>query len=102
VKSASSLEASLLSEIDLKGFPSQHHPSPLDVSQGELGDCYLLCALSALAEHRELRENLLLEALPQHSLYLVRLYVGGKAVLVVRSHYCVDKKTSSFLALGCG
>jgi hypothetical protein len=83
VKSASSLDATLLSKINAKGFPSQHQPSPLDVSQGELGDCYLLSALSALAEHRDLRESLLMEALPDHSLYLVRLYVSGKSVLVV-------------------
>lgn len=83
LKSASETYPTLLSEIDLKGFPSTHKPTPLDVSQGELGDCYLLSAISALAENDELRENLLISARPENSLFLVRFFIGGKPVLVV-------------------
>lgn len=83
LKSAKMTYPALISEINNKGFPVTHKPSPLDVSQGELGDCYLLSAISALAENNELRENLLIEACPENSLFLVRFFIGGKPVLVV-------------------
>jgi hypothetical protein len=86
LKSANAVDPSLPSAITSKGFPLTHSPSPLDVSQGELGDCYLLSALSAIAENQKLREDLFLEGNPKHSLYIVRLYVSGKSVLVVRPH----------------
>lgn len=82
--SASIIDPTLPTKVTSKGFPLAHSPSPLDVSQGELGDCYLLSALSAIAENQKLREDLFLEGNPKYSLYIVRLFVSGKSVLVVR------------------
>lgn len=36
---------------DFQIFPST--PSPDDIAQGSLGDCYFVCSLSALAEFPE-------------------------------------------------
>lgn len=68
--------------MNIQGFPLNYVPKALDAAQGELGDCYLISALSAITEHKEIRDSLLLKANPNNSLYVVKLYCGGKSVLV--------------------
>lgn len=73
----------IVNEVNNKGFSLNQPPTALDVAQGDLGDCYLISALSAITEHQELRDSLLLKANPKSNLYIAKLYCSGKSVFVV-------------------
>lgn len=53
--------------------------NPADIHQGALGDCYLLSALSIMAQHPDLLDSVLMtkEANPE-GVYKVQLYVDGQ------------------------
>ena len=61
-----------------------------DVIQGDLGDCYFLCALSAFAE-RSLRIKKLFEfhenSLTNTSAYIVNAYIDGKPFKILLDNY---------------
>lgn len=51
---------------------------PKDIIQGKLGNCYLLSALAALAEHQEYITNLFYEQTAnRHGIYKVQLKIEG-------------------------
>lgn len=55
--------------------------SPNDIKQGLLGDCYLLSALSALAEWPQRIRSLFVTQEPNEAgVYIVRIYLNGSLV----------------------
>lgn len=67
-------------DVDWRLF--RDRPRALDVQQGELGDCWFLSSLGALAEYEDGRHVRALlpsqSALSEAGAYLVRLCVGGR------------------------
>ena len=55
-----------------------------DVVQGELGDCYFLSALSALAEREERIKKLFVDqVINKQGYYIIRVYINGLPVKIV-------------------
>ena len=52
---------------------------PSDVNQGFLGNCWFLSAVAAIAERRELLENVFVtQDTSPHGVYQIRLCMGGE------------------------
>lgn len=65
-----------------------NEPSPADIRQGQLGDCYLLCAISSLAEQPSLISRLFyFPKLNDHGVIGVWLFINGKWDLVIIDEY---------------
>jgi calpain-15 len=61
---------------------------PGDIMQGELGDCWFMCALSSLAERPQLVERLFLtKEVNQAGIYTVKFCKGGEWVNVTVDDY---------------
>ncbi len=62
--------------------------APINIKQGDLGDCYLLSALSALAEWPKRVRQIFVNPEPNESgLYILRLYLNGSMTEVVVDDY---------------
>jgi hypothetical protein len=64
-------------------WEQEHGPSPNDVVQGQLGTCYFLCALSALAEEPERVKSLYAGKNADGSAHAFVFFFRGKWVSVV-------------------
>jgi len=53
----------------------ENQPSPSDIAQGQLGDCWMMTAMSAMAEHPNALQNLFVtKEYSERGKYTVRLY----------------------------
>jgi calpain-15 len=69
---------------------------PNDIRQGKLGDCWFMCALSALAERPDLvRRLFLIEEINEEGIYRVRFCKDGEWIKVTVDDYfpCFPKAT---------
>lgn len=67
---------------------SWNEPAPTDILQGYLGDCYLLCAISALAEQPSLVKRLFyFPQTNEHGVIGVWLFINGKWQLEIIDEY---------------
>lgn len=66
---------------------------PNDIKQGQLGDCWLMCSLSSIAEFAVLVKSLFLEYSVEHGIFRVRLCKNGEWVVVTVDDYfpCVPE-----------
>lgn len=65
-----------------------NEPCPADIRQGQLGDCYLLCAISSLAEQPSLISRLFyFPQVNDHGVIGVWLFINGKWDLVMIDEY---------------
>lgn len=79
-----------------KNWQVFHNISPNDIAQGNLGDCYLLSAISSLAERPELITRLFdIEVKNRIRLYSVWLNINGLWKLFTLSDEFPCKKDSS-------
>ena len=77
---------------------------PADIIQGELGDCYFLSALSALAEQGFRIKNLFpsLEISP-NGIYMARILHNGEyQEVVIDDYFPVNENNKSFFAKPAG
>jgi len=63
------------------------NPSPDDVKQGALGDCYYLSAIATIAERPELIQKLFVMRDLQKSIFVVKLFFNGSFRTVVVDDY---------------
>lgn len=79
------------SAADFQIFPTS--PSPDDIGQGSLGDCYFVCTLSALAEFPERVKRLFIshDQAPE-GVFAVKINKNGIPYTVVIDNYfpCQD------------
>ena len=62
--------------------------NPHDINQGQLGDCYLLAVLSALAEFPERIKSLFLtKEVNESGIYLMKFHINGVETMVVVDDY---------------
>ena len=70
---------------------------PINIKQGNLGDCYLLSALSALAEWpRRVRELFITTEPNEAGVYRLKLYLNGVATEITVDEYFPCKADGSF------
>ncbi len=76
---------------DFQIFPTS--PSPDDIAQGSLGDCYFVCSLSALAEFPERVRKLFVsqEQVPE-GVFAVKINKNGLPyTVIIDNHFpCQD------------
>lgn len=67
-------------------------PTPSDIQQGALGDCYFLSALSVLAEKKERIMGMFpLDYSEENGIYTVKMYKNGVSRTIVLDDYIVCK-----------
>ena len=76
---------------------------PNDIKQGKLGDCYLLAALSVLAEKPQRIKNLfILDKINEQGVFAVRFYKNGKMRNIVLDDYIPCNKQTGELVFAKG
>lgn len=70
-------------EISRRSWTVYKNPTPDDIVQGNVGDCWLLCALAVIAERKELVENLIPNQYNPYGVFHVRLYMNGQWKTVI-------------------
>ena len=74
----SDIEPDLHKNLELNTCTDKANPpGPADVMQGGLGDCYLLSAVSTIAERVAMIDSIIVHADPKLGLYVVRLFFNG-------------------------
>ena len=72
----------------------KNEPSPSDIRQGSLGDCYFLCSLASLAEEPSLIKRLFhAQETNEHGVMGVWLFINGHWTLIVLDEYFPVTKT---------
>lgn len=76
----------------------KNDPSPSDIRQGQLGDCYFLCSLASMAEQPSLIRRLFyLKELNDHGVIGVWLHINGQWTLFILDEYFPSSKASGRL-----
>ena len=79
-------------------FVLYEKPGPNDILQGQLGDCYFLASLSAIAEYpNRIKKIFLTHEVNEAGCYAVTMYINGeKRTVVVDDYFPYDNENNTW------